>query len=121
MALANRVRLLSDCFCSQAAAVAQGGSGGGSSSATAASMSLSEAVMGEPVPGGRGNDERAARATAEMRKKVAARGILNRCSGVPVQAVPPVTKLPKAEEKSSHNAPVGLGKGLAKKPKAPTS
>ncbi|KAM7266178.1 hypothetical protein ACFE04_004075 [Oxalis oulophora] len=105
----------------QAAAVAQGGSGGGSSSATAASMSLSEAVMGEPVPGGRGNDERAARATAEMRKKVAARGILNRCSGVPVQAVPPVTKLPKAEEKSSHNAPVGLGKGLAKKPKASTS
>ncbi|CAK9133824.1 unnamed protein product, partial [Ilex paraguariensis] len=41
----------------------------------------------------RGVDERAARAAAEMRKKAAARGLLIRPHGVPVQALPPLTHL----------------------------
>lgn len=50
--------------------------------------------MGEtPLPRGRGVDERAARAAAEVRKKAAARGLLVRPHGVPVQAVPPLTQL----------------------------
>lgn len=50
--------------------------------------------MGEtPLPRGRGIDERAARAAAEVRKKAAARGLLVRPHGVPVQALPPLTQL----------------------------
>lgn len=49
--------------------------------------------MGETHTRGRGVDERAARATAEVRKKAAARGLLARPHLVPVQAVPPLTQL----------------------------
>ncbi|CAA6661589.1 unnamed protein product [Spirodela intermedia] len=44
-------------------------------------------------PRGRGVDERAARAAAEIRKKAAARGLLVRPHGVPVQAMPPLSQL----------------------------
>ena len=73
----------------QAAAV---GGGSGSSSA-ATSKSLNAAIMGEALPRARGVDERAARAAAEVRKKAAARGLLIRPHGVPVQALPPLTQL----------------------------
>lgn len=73
----------------QAAAVA----GGSGSSGTSANKSLNAAVMGEGLPRGRGIDERAARAAAEVRKKAAARGLLVRPHGVPVQALPPLTQL----------------------------
>ncbi|KAE9584894.1 putative clustered mitochondria protein [Lupinus albus] len=73
----------------QAAAVA-GGSGG---SGASANKSLNAAIMGEAQPRGRGIDERAARAAAEVRKKAAARGLLVRPHGVPVQALPPLTQL----------------------------
>ncbi|KAL8062101.1 hypothetical protein ABFX02_02G124300 [Erythranthe guttata] len=77
----------------QAAAVAGGTSGGSSSSAN--NKSLNSAVIGETLPprGGRGVDERAAKAAAEVRKKAAARGLLIRPHGVPVQAMPPLTQL----------------------------
>nr|QKE11183.1 tetratricopeptide repeat (TPR)-like superfamily protein 1 [Erythranthe lewisii] len=75
----------------QAAAVAGGSSSGSSSSAN--NKSLNSAVIGESLPRGRGVDERAARAAAEVRKKAAARGLLIRPHGVPVQAMPPLTQL----------------------------
>ncbi|KAG6761117.1 hypothetical protein POTOM_034312 [Populus tomentosa] len=75
----------------QAAAVA-GGSGSGSSSGSM-NKSLNAAIAGESLPWGRGVDERAARAAAEVRKKAAARGLLTRPHGVPVQALPPLTQL----------------------------
>lgn len=55
--------------------------------------SLNSAVIGEALPRGRGVDERAARAAAEVRKKAAARGLLIRPHGVPVQALPPLSQL----------------------------
>ncbi|KAL3537348.1 hypothetical protein ACH5RR_000714 [Cinchona calisaya] len=73
----------------QAAAVA----GGSGSSSTSASKSLNAAIIGETLPRVRGVDERAARAAAEVRKKAAARGLLIRPHGVPVQALPPLTQL----------------------------
>ncbi|CAK7330745.1 unnamed protein product [Dovyalis caffra] len=75
----------------QAAAVA-GGSGSGSSSGSI-NKSLNAAIIGETLPRGRGVDERAARAAAEVRKRAAARGLLIRPHGVPVQALPPLTQL----------------------------
>ncbi|PIN12699.1 hypothetical protein CDL12_14684 [Handroanthus impetiginosus] len=60
------------------------------SSGTSANKS---AFSGEALPRGRGVDERAARAAAEVRKKAAARGLLLRPHGVPVQALPPLTQL----------------------------
>lgn len=51
------------------------------------------AIIGDNVQRGRGVDERAARAAAEVRKKAAARGLLIRQHGVPVQALPPLTQL----------------------------
>lgn len=74
----------------QAAAVAGGGSG---SSGAPINKSLNAAIIGENLPRGRGVDERAARAAAEVRKKAAARGLLIRQPGVPVQAMPPLTQL----------------------------
>lgn len=74
----------------QAAAIA---GGSGSSGGGAINKSLNAAVMGETLPRGRGVDERAARATAEVRKKAAARGLLIRQPSVPVQAMPPLTQL----------------------------
>ncbi|XP_011087269.1 clustered mitochondria protein [Sesamum indicum] len=68
----------------QAAAVA-GSTGGSGSSANKS--------FGEALPRGRGVDERAARAAAEVRKKAAAKGLLIRPHGVPVQALPPLTQL----------------------------
>lgn len=50
-------------------------------------------MIGETLPRGRGFDERAARAAAEVRKKAAARGLATRSHGMPVQAVPPLTQL----------------------------
>lgn len=72
------------------AAAAAGGSG---SSGPPANKSLNSAIIGEALPRGRGVDERAARAAAEARKKAAARGLLIRPHGVPVQALPPLTQL----------------------------
>ncbi|KAK7323253.1 hypothetical protein VNO77_26718 [Canavalia gladiata] len=68
-------------------------SGGSGSSGASANKSLNAAIMGEALPRGRGIDERAARAAAEVRKKAAARGLLVRPHGVPVQALPPLTQL----------------------------
>ncbi|PON86259.1 N-terminal acetyltransferase A, auxiliary subunit [Trema orientale] len=73
----------------QAAAVA----GGSGSSSGSVNKSLNAAIIGETLPRGRGVDERAARAAAEVRKKAAARGLLIRPHGVPVQALPPLTQL----------------------------
>ncbi|XP_076893132.1 clustered mitochondria protein-like [Bidens hawaiensis] len=94
------------------------------------------AVGGENFArGGRGVDERSARAVAEARKKAAARGLLIRPHGVPVQAMPPLTQLlniinsgmtpenassqdtngvqnPEATKVDQGQAPVGLGAGL---------
>ncbi|KAG6789542.1 hypothetical protein POTOM_005645 [Populus tomentosa] len=74
------------------AAAAAGGSGSGSSSSSI-NKSLNAAIVGEALPRGRGVDERAALAAAEARKKAAARGLLIRPHGVPVQALPPFTQL----------------------------
>ncbi|KAK6933740.1 CLU domain [Dillenia turbinata] len=71
------------------AATAAGGVSGSSSSAV--NKTISAALMGETR--GKGFDERAARAAAEIRKKAAARGLLIRQHGVPVQALPPLTQL----------------------------
>ncbi|KAK9058159.1 hypothetical protein SSX86_022999 [Deinandra increscens subsp. villosa] len=112
----------------------QAASGGGASGSGG-----NNAVGGENFArGGRGVDERSARAVAEARKKAAARGLLIRPHGVPVQALPPLTQLLniinsgmtpenaasedtnvvqnpeepiKAEQQGQ--APVGLGAGLA--------
>ncbi|KAK8639882.1 hypothetical protein V6N13_138248 [Hibiscus sabdariffa] len=72
------------------AAAAAGGSG---SSSASFNKSLNAAMVGETLPRGRGFDERAARAAAEVRKKAAAKGLLTRSHGMPVQAVPPLTQL----------------------------
>ncbi|XP_076911185.1 clustered mitochondria protein-like [Bidens hawaiensis] len=101
-----------------------------------ASGSGGNAVGGENFArGGRGVDERSARAVAEVRKKAAARGLLIRPHGVPVQAMPPLTQLlniinsgmtpenaasqdtngahnPEATKVDQGQAPVGLGAGL---------
>lgn len=106
---------------------------GGAASASGGSNT----VGGENFPRGRGIDERSARAVAEARKKAAARGLLIRPHGVPVQALPPLTQLlniinsgmtpentTSADTKQAQNpdepttkpeqgqAPVGLGAGL---------
>ncbi|KAL6974080.1 hypothetical protein U1Q18_028262 [Sarracenia purpurea var. burkii] len=73
------------------AAAAAGGSG--SSSGASLNKSHNSAITGEAFSRGRGVDERAARAAAEVRKKAAARGLLIRPHGVPVQALPPLTQL----------------------------
>ncbi|KAI4326198.1 hypothetical protein MLD38_031536 [Melastoma candidum] len=73
----------------QAAAV----SGGTGNSGSSINQSLNSAIIGESHPRGRGMDERAARAAAEVRKKAAARGLLIRPHGVPVQALQPLTQL----------------------------
>ncbi|KAJ0038996.1 hypothetical protein Pint_24071 [Pistacia integerrima] len=72
------------------AVAAAGGSGG---SGTTVNNSLNAAVLGETIPRGRGFDERAARAAAEVRKKAAAKGLLIRPHGLPAQALPPLTQL----------------------------
>ncbi|KAL2511617.1 Clustered mitochondria protein [Abeliophyllum distichum] len=73
----------------QAAAVA----GGSGTSGAASNKSVHTSIGSEALPRGRGVDERAARAAAEVRKKAAARGLLIRPHGVPVQALPPLTQL----------------------------
>ena len=72
------------------AAAAAGGGGGSGISGNSANKSLNAAVMGDALPRGRGIDERAARAAAEVRKKAAARGLLVRPHGG--QAFPPLTQ-----------------------------
>ncbi|KAJ8565661.1 hypothetical protein K7X08_008237 [Anisodus acutangulus] len=66
---------------------AAGGSGIGGMN-----QSLSSAVHGDGLSRGRGVDERAARAAAEVRKKAAARGLV-RPSGVAAPTLPPLTQL----------------------------
>lgn len=75
----------------QAFQAAAAGSAG--SSTTTVNKSLNAAVVGDTLPRGRGVDERAARAAAEVRKKAAARGLLIPPHGVPVQALPPLSQL----------------------------
>lgn len=72
------------------AVAAAGGSG---NSGASANNSLNAALLGETLPRGRGFDERAARAAAEVRKKAAAKGLLIRPHGLPAQALPPLTQL----------------------------
>lgn len=72
------------------AAAAAGGTG---SSSAPVNKSLNTAAIGESIPRGRGVDERAARAAAEVRKKAAARGLLIRPHGASAQALPPLTEL----------------------------
>ncbi|XP_038720108.1 clustered mitochondria protein-like isoform X2 [Tripterygium wilfordii] len=67
--------------------------GGSASSSASVNNSRNAAIISENLPRGRGVDERAARAAAEVRKKAAARGLLIRPHGVPVQALPPLTQL----------------------------
>ncbi|KAK3223963.1 hypothetical protein Dsin_010988 [Dipteronia sinensis] len=67
------------------AVAAAGGSGSSGSSVNNS--------VGENLPRGRGFDERAARAAAEIRKKAAAKGLLKRPHGLPAQALPPLTQL----------------------------
>ncbi|KAF9597346.1 hypothetical protein IFM89_017249 [Coptis chinensis] len=71
-------------------AAAAGGSG---SAGLTANKPFGTSIMGENQNRGRGVDERAARATAEVRKKAAAKGLPVRPHGVPVQAVPPLTQI----------------------------
>ncbi|XP_021912716.1 clustered mitochondria protein [Carica papaya] len=114
------------------AAAAAGGSG---SSNANVSKSINAAIVGESVPRGRGFDERAARAAAEVRKKAAARGLLVRPHGVPEtdgakkENNGEASDGPTADAKQKQpisgqadQAPVGLGAGLtsldAKKQKA---
>ncbi|KAM4082551.1 hypothetical protein ACJW30_11G183800 [Castanea mollissima] len=67
--------------------------GGSGSSGTFVNKSLNAAIIGDNPPRGRGVDERAAHAAFEVRKKAAARGLLIRPHGIPVQAMPPLTQL----------------------------
>ncbi|KAK2637058.1 hypothetical protein Ddye_031850 [Dipteronia dyeriana] len=67
------------------AVAAAGGSGSSGSSVNNS--------VGDNLPRGRGFDERAARAAAEIRKKAAAKGLLKRPHGLPAQALPPITQL----------------------------
>nr|GMD29673.1 clustered mitochondria protein [Ipomoea batatas] len=56
-------------------------------------QSLNAAMVGDALPRGRGVDERAARAAAEVRKKAAARGLLLRPNAGPVQGLPPLSQI----------------------------
>ena len=124
-------------------AAAAGATNGG---AGLVNKSINAAVLGEAIPRSRGVDQRAARAAAEVRKKAAARGLLVRPHGVPVNAMPPLSQLlnlvnsedskqppvppeaavvaeelsnqeSAATKKQDDGAPVGLGTGLQKKHK----
>uniref|UniRef100_A0A2N9JBE0 Uncharacterized protein n=1 Tax=Fagus sylvatica TaxID=28930 RepID=A0A2N9JBE0_FAGSY len=107
------------------AAAAAGGSG---SSGTSVNKSLNAAVIGENLPRGRGVDERAARAAAEVRKKAAAMGPLDTSTwrskggetdGVKTEANghpsdgPVDSKDDQLTSGQEDQAPVGLGTGLA--------
>ncbi|XP_068641085.1 clustered mitochondria protein-like isoform X2 [Aristolochia californica] len=61
--------------------------------AAGSNKSISAALVGENLPRGRGVDERAARAAAEVRKKAAARGLHVRTHGAQVQTLPPLAQL----------------------------
>ncbi|KAL6562798.1 hypothetical protein OROHE_005385 [Orobanche hederae] len=75
----------------QAAAVASGSS---SNSNPSANRSSNNPIVGETLPRGRGVvDERAARATAEARRKAAAKGFLKRPQGVAIEALPPLNQI----------------------------
>ncbi|XP_019186851.1 PREDICTED: clustered mitochondria protein-like isoform X2 [Ipomoea nil] len=56
-------------------------------------QSLNAAMLGEALPRGRGVDERAARAAAEVRKKAAAKGLLLRPNAGAVQGLPPLSQI----------------------------
>uniref|UniRef100_A0A7N2R295 Uncharacterized protein n=1 Tax=Quercus lobata TaxID=97700 RepID=A0A7N2R295_QUELO len=106
----------------QATTTARGSGGSG----TSVNKSLNAAIIGDNPPRGRGVDERAARAAAEVRKKAAARGLLIRphgkvgeTDGVKKEANGHPSNGPvdsKNDELTSwqeDQAPVGLGTGLA--------
>lgn len=100
----------------QAAAIARGAG----TSGAAANNSFTNAGANESLPRGRGVDERAAKAAAEMRKKAAARGLSIRPHGVPVQAMPPLNQLlniinstPDATNNETPNDSTGEGGQVA--------
>ncbi|XP_075646253.1 clustered mitochondria protein-like [Castanea sativa] len=66
--------------------------GGSGSSGTSVNESLNAVIIGDNPPRGRGVDERAARAAAEVRKKAIARGLLTHPHGILEQAMPPRTR-----------------------------
>ncbi|KAF9614761.1 hypothetical protein IFM89_020615 [Coptis chinensis] len=66
-------------------------SGGSENTGLTANKPFGTSIMGENLNRGRGVDEQAARATTEVRKKAAAKGLPVRPHGVPVQIVPPLT------------------------------
>lgn len=59
----------------------------GGANAPSIDRTINAALVGEGFPRGRGVDERAARAAAEVRKKAAAKGLLGRPNGTPVQTM----------------------------------
>ncbi|KAJ0987073.1 hypothetical protein J5N97_005429 [Dioscorea zingiberensis] len=67
--------------------------GSGNSSKSSVNRSINSSMIGEVLPRGRGVDERAARAAAQVRKKAAARGHQMRPSAVPAQALPQLAHL----------------------------
>ena len=67
--------------------------GGSGSSGTSINKSLNVAIIGDNPPRGRGVDEKATRAVAEVKKKAIAKGLLIHPHGVPVKAMPPLTQL----------------------------
>ncbi|RWR82845.1 clustered mitochondria protein isoform X4 [Cinnamomum micranthum f. kanehirae] len=85
--------------------VFQAAAGGYGASGSSVNKSINPVIMGETHTWGRGVDERAARATAEVRKKAAARGLLVRPHLVPVQAVPPLTQLLNINSGVASDAP----------------
>lgn len=80
----------------------------GASGSSNINKSLNASVVGEGLPRGRGIDERAAKATAVVRKKAAAKGVLRRAP----QSVDPIKNVIE-NINSSMRTPVGLGQGLA--------
>lgn len=95
-------------------------SGSGNASSSSINKSLNDALIGETVS--RGRDARAARAAAEARKKAAARGLLARQNGAPVQSLSltqllniinnssTATEAPQSTKtKDSSNAPTSNG------------
>ncbi|XP_078438775.1 tetratricopeptide repeat (TPR)-containing protein isoform X2 [Wolffia australiana] len=97
----------------------QAAAAGASNVGSAASMnkSLNAAVLAGTVPRGRGVDQRAARAAEEVRKKAAARGLLVRPHGVPVNAMPPLSELLNLVNSSADGA---ASESTEKKPTSPT-
>ncbi|KAM0941489.1 putative clustered mitochondria protein [Dioscorea sansibarensis] len=67
--------------------------GSGKANRSSVNRSINSSMISEALPRGRGVDERAARAAAQIRKKAAARGHQMRPNAVPTQALPQVAHL----------------------------